>query len=261
LDGQLGHYRGGVTIPEADYVDVGELLATQLGRDYTFLHPEVLDERCSVEGDTLRLNNRVNHETYQVVIIPGHKTIYWSNLKKAKAFYDRGGKVIATGTLPSKSAEFGHDEDVVKTIDALFPGARAHVVVSDEGKRNPAVSKNLQGGMAVFLEKPTAQSLQDALDRMLEVYDVEFEAGKALRYIHKICDGRHIYFLANLNERPISTRVGLRGTLRPELWNPHTGEISQLKFMHEKQGAVEVTHVRISLLPTTSMFISGQEEE
>jgi beta-galactosidase GanA len=114
LDGQLGHYRGGVAIPEAASVDMGELLATQLGRDYTFLHPEVLDERCSVQGDTLRLNNPVNSETYKVMIVPGHKTIYWSNLKKVKAFYDNGGKVIATGTLPYKAAEFGHDEDVVK---------------------------------------------------------------------------------------------------------------------------------------------------
>ncbi len=47
------------------------------------------------------------------------------------------------------------------------------------GNRAPPVgSRNEQGGMAVFLKKPTAQTLQDTLDRMLEVYDVEFEAGK-----------------------------------------------------------------------------------
>ena len=156
LDGELGHYRGGVAIPEADYVDVGELLATPLGRDYTFLHPEVLDDKCDVEGDTLRLNNRVNHETYKVMIIPGHKTIYWSNLKKIKAFYDRGGKVIATGTLPHKSAEFGHDDDVVKTIETLFPGAREASL--DDGKPDsPASSRNERGGMAVFLKTPTAR--------------------------------------------------------------------------------------------------------
>jgi hypothetical protein len=95
---------------------------------------------------------------------------------------------------------------------------------------------------------------------MLEVYDVEFEAGKALRYIHKIDDGRHIYFLAHLGETPISTQVYLRGTLRPELWNPHTGEISQAKYMHEKKGAVDVTTVKMTLLPTTSMFITSPEE-
>jgi len=385
LDGALGHYRGGVAIPEADYVDVGELLATQVGRDYTFLHPEVLDEKCEVEGDTLGLNNPVNHETYKVMILPGHKTIFWSNLKKVKAFYDNGGKVIATGTLPYKSAEFGHDEDVVKTIEALFPGAREaaeesggvtassswpgygpelvtdgseetrwnakdgtsgdqwleidfgekrgfdrvaitevfdritsysvqyldgskwancadgttlgdksitfdkvtsskvrlyiHTIKSDsasiaefsvaigdvplhDGKSSPlTVAENEQGGMAAFLKKPNAQTLQDALDRMLEVYDVEFEAGNTLRYIHKIHDGRHIYFLANLGKTPVSTQVYLRGTLRPELWNPHTGEISQPKYLHEKKGTVDVTNVKISLLPATSMFIAGQENE
>ena len=44
LDGPLGFYKGGVDVPEADYLDVGELLIAAAGRDYTFLHPEVLDE-------------------------------------------------------------------------------------------------------------------------------------------------------------------------------------------------------------------------
>lgn len=384
LDGPLGHYRGGVPIPEADYVDVGELLAAQLGRDHTFLHPEALDEKCAVEGNSLKLSNPVNHETYKVMVVPGHKTIYWSNLRKIKAFHDNGGKVIATGTLPHKSAEFGHDEDVVQTIEALFPGAREaaesggvtassswpghapelvsdgsketrwnakdgtsgdqwleidfgkkkdfdrvaitevfdrvtsysiqclegdhwvdcadgttlgdkiitfdkvtsskvrlyiHAIKSDsasiaefsvaigdtplaDGKPSPLVgSRNAQGGMAVFLEKPAALALHDALDRMLEVYDVEFEAGKALHYIHKIHDGRHIYFFANLGKTPITTQVCLRGTLHVEFWNPHTGEISQPKYLHEKKGAIAVTKVEMSLLPTTSMFIAAQENK
>jgi hypothetical protein len=212
-----------------------------------------------VEGDTLRLNNRVNHEAYQVVTIPGHKTIYWSNLKKVKAFYDNGGKVIATGTLPCKSAEFGHDEDVVKTIETLFPGARE---LSLDHKRPipPVGSRNARGGMAFFLKKPTAKTLRDALDRMLDVYDLEFEVGKELRYIHKIHDGRHVYFLAHLGETPISTRVELRGRLRPEFWNPHTGEISTPKHAHGKKGTVDVTEVTIKLSPTTSTFIIAQEE-
>ena len=47
LDGPLGFYQGGVAVPEADYVQVGEFLAVNLGRDYTFLHPEVLEQRCN----------------------------------------------------------------------------------------------------------------------------------------------------------------------------------------------------------------------
>lgn len=244
LDGELGYYKGGVAIAEADYVDVGELLATQVGRDYTFLHPEVLDEKCEIEGDTLRLSNRVNHECYKVMIVPGHKTINWSNLKKIKAFYDNGGKVIATGTLPSKSAEFGHDGDVVETIEAMFGSEKE---ADGSGK-----------GMAVFVERPTADSLRETLDRMLDVYDVEFEVGRELRYIHKIKDGMHRYLLANLGTAPISTWVELRGSLRPELWNPHTGEVSAAEYSCEKRGTTDVTRGKIELGPIRSVFIVGR---
>ena len=121
FDGPLTSYIGGVDIPEADYIHLGELLSTKVCRDFTFLHPETLDDRCTPAAGTLKLENIINHEDYKVVILPGHKTIRWSNLQKIKEFYDQGGKVIATGQLPDKSAEFGHDADVVATIHAMFP--------------------------------------------------------------------------------------------------------------------------------------------
>jgi len=130
FDGPLSPYSGGVNVPEADYVYLGELLATKVCRDLTFLHPEVLDERCSVEGNRLTLNNKINHEEYKVLILPGHRTIRWSNLKKIKQFYDNGGQVIATGQLPSKSAEFGHDADVVRTIEEMFPNVQQQIIAT-----------------------------------------------------------------------------------------------------------------------------------
>ena len=89
FDGPLTPYVGGVDIPEADYIHLGELLSTKVCRDFTFLHPEALDDRCTVAADTLKLKNKVNHEDYKVVILPGHKTIRWSNLQKIKEFYDQ----------------------------------------------------------------------------------------------------------------------------------------------------------------------------
>lgn len=130
FDGPLDPYSGGVNVPEADYVYLGELLATRVCRDFTFLHPDALDERCTVQGDQINLNNKTNFERYKVVIIPGHRTIRWSNLRKIRQFYDKGGKVIATGQLPYKSAEFGHDADVVTTIRAMFPDVREQVLAT-----------------------------------------------------------------------------------------------------------------------------------
>ena len=130
FDGPISPYSGGVSIPEADYIHLGELLSTKVCRDFTYLHPDILDERCAVQDDTLKLANKINFEDYKVVIVPGHKTIRWSNLQKIKEFYEHGGKVIATGQLPDQSAEFGHDADVVATIRALFPAVKQQILAT-----------------------------------------------------------------------------------------------------------------------------------
>jgi hypothetical protein len=252
LDGPLGFYKGGATIPEADYVDVGELLATQLARDYTFIHPEVLDEKCRLEKDSLVLDNKINREEFKVLIVPGHKTIAWSNLKRIEQFYDNGGKVIATGTLPSKSAEFGRDADVQGTIAALFADGKNPA----QNNNGPRVTKNASGGTAVFLPQATADSLRKALDDALAVYDVEFEPGKELRYIHKVVGGKHVFFFANLQKQPINGRVRLRdGKENVEAWNPHTGKISKLPHARAKEGASDVTEFTLELAPIESIFV------
>jgi hypothetical protein len=106
--------------PEADYLKISDRLTGRVRRDFTFLHPEIIDERCRVEDATLRLNNAVNWEEYRVVLIPGGKVISWKNLQKIEEFYNNGGQVVATTQLPFKSSEFGHDADVQRTIETMF---------------------------------------------------------------------------------------------------------------------------------------------
>jgi hypothetical protein len=113
-------YEGGPPVAEADYLDVGETLALDLRRDYTFLHPETLDRRCEVKDKTLCLENPVNHEAYRVVVLPGAKVAFASNLRKIRTFFDAGGSVIATGRLPDQSAEPGLDGEVRETVRHIF---------------------------------------------------------------------------------------------------------------------------------------------
>ncbi|MBN2129239.1 MAG: hypothetical protein JW741_07065 [Sedimentisphaerales bacterium] len=247
LDGPLGNYKGGVAVPEADYLDVGEMLIAGAGRDYAFVHPEVLDEKCFVEASELVLRNRIHAERFKVLVLPGHKTISWSNLRKIKEFYDRGGTVIATGCLPSKSAEFGHDEDVVRTIKALFKTG------ADAG-----VKRNDEGGMALSLKSLDFTSLRDALDEALAVYDVEYESNAPLRYIHKIKDDVHIYLFANLGAAPIDTQVRLRGRTQLEAWDPHTGKIATPSCTHEMEAGADVTRIGLTLPARRSVFLLGR---
>ncbi|MGI6270063.1 MAG: glycosyl hydrolase [Candidatus Howiella sp.] len=113
-------YVGGVTPEEADYIDLGEQLMSGIVRDFTFLHPDVLAEKCSVQGSTLHLDNTTNYEDYKVLILPGQTTISLAALQQVKAFWEAGGKVIATTKLPSKSAEFGKDAEVCAIIEEMF---------------------------------------------------------------------------------------------------------------------------------------------
>ncbi len=252
LDGPHGFYKGGVEIPEADYLDVGELLIAEAGRDYTFMHPEVLDDNCTVDDNELVLQNKIQLGRFKIFVLPGQKTILWSNLKKIKKFYDGGGKVIATGTLPFKSAEFGHDQDVVRTIEAMF-GTKEPNNTADY-----SLKTNAHGGMAIRLNVLSGMILRKALDKALDIYDVEFENNKVLRYIHKIKNGRNIYFFANIETKTIDTHVRLRGRMKPEIWNPHTAEISKADCTHEIQAGMHITIVRTTLSPYKSLFIVGR---
>ncbi len=116
---------GGIIPGEADYQDIGEMLSLNIRRDFTYIHPEILDERCSIKGDEIQLINKVNQENFKIIMIPGSKTIQLSNLQKIKKFYDQGGKVIATSMLPDQAAEKDKGEEVKSIIKEMF-GADAY---------------------------------------------------------------------------------------------------------------------------------------
>jgi hypothetical protein len=253
LDGPLGFYKGGVAVPEADYMDVGELLIAKAGRDYVFIHPEVLDDNCTIEGNELVLQNRIHPELFKILVLPGHKTIRWSNLAKIKEFYDAGGKVIATGTLPYKSAEFGLDADVVRIVEEMF-GTKESSTSTDY-----SLKENTQGGMAIRLNALNGTTLRKVLDTALDVYDVEFENNDVLRYIHKVKGSWHIYMFANIGTRTVDTHARLRGRVQPEIWNPHTGEISQAECANEIETGIEKTVVRLTMAPFNSVFVVGEK--
>jgi hypothetical protein len=120
-----------------------------------------------------------------------------------------------------------------------------------------SLKKNAQCGMAIHLNVLSGTTLRKALDTTLDVYDVEFEGSKVLRYIHKIKGSRHIYMFANIEPRTIDTHARLRGRVQPDFWNPHTGEISQAECAHEVEAGMDVTVVRVTLAPFKSVFIVG----
>ena len=257
--------QGCVDIPEADYMQVGEELSLAVRRDFTFIHPEVLEERCAVDGAAILLKNRVNWERWRIFIIPGSRAISVSTLRKVKEFYDRGGQVIATTRLPDTAAEFGKDGEVRQLVAEMFGDVAKSEAQVAEG-RNPAAPAvparpgSAKGGCAWFIPSPSWAALKSVLDEALPDGDVVIEQdmtvkGGNLSYIHKVIEGRELYFFANSSGQEVDIRVRLRGKLAPELWNPHDGKIGPGEYTHVPGKGGVVTRVRVKLPPVHSVFL------
>jgi len=265
--------------PEADYQRVSDKLTCYLRRDFTYLHPDALAAQCTVQGPTLHLNNATNWQDYPVLLLPGEKVIPWASLKKIKDFYEHGGKVIATTRLPEQSAEVGHDAAVQSAIAEMFGPVPAYVPPSvppaEPDRKSPIIvlpeteyaatpfqtRTNRNGGKAYFASQPTVATLQAILDDALPVADVAFDpnlrvssGGGALSYLHKQKDGREIHFFANSSDDTVDTFVRLRGDLKPQLWNPHTGEKMPAEVTHVQAHGQTVTRLHLKLAPVTSVF-------
>ena len=211
MDGPLGHYRGGVEIPDLDYVQVGINLIDSLGHDFMFLHPEVLDEQCEIKENKLFLNNKIQYNSFSTIIIPGCRTISLSNLNKIKEFADAGGSVIFTTTLPKKATK-----------------------QADNNKVNTIISNIINEKKALFIENPSTQNLGNAIDKLPSVHSARFSGKERLRNIHKISEGKDIWYFANPDSKPKTVEIELTGEHKLEAWDPHTGETGkEIKVVHK----------------------------
>jgi hypothetical protein len=261
-------YLGGIVPPEIDYMEVGETLFRELRIDYTYVHPEVLTQKCLVSGNKLVLNNIENREEYRVLIVPGGNTISVAAAMKMRDFYRSGGTLIATSKLPYLSAEFHQDKAVQQIMSDIFQISVADLAAGrisiDKAKRY-LLNHNDAGGSAFFLPKAEAPLLSAVLKEAIPVPDVDIQEATwpqkegsdyqgALTYIHKVKDGRDIYFFSNSSQRQVDAVVTLRGAKALVIWDPHTGGRQEAHAQHPVTRGNPITTIRLRLAPFTSTF-------
>ncbi len=244
--------------PEADYLKISDMLTKEIRRDFTFVHPEYLtSEKYTIQNDLLHLNNVENYQDYKLMILPGGKVISLKALQKIKKFFDAGGKVLATSLLPSKSAEVGNDQEIEKIVTELF---------GDNTATQAQLQTNDKGGKAIYLAKPTAELLSKTISELVPAPDVIFPDTPKITsklgyfsYLHKIHNGKDIYFFANSSDNNLDTEVLLRGKLNLENWNPNTGAVSKLqKVSYVKKNGQIYTRCTLNLQGVQSTFWIGK---
>ncbi len=92
----------------------------------------------------LHLDNKVNHQHYRVLILPGVKCISPECLRTVERFRRAGGRVIFTTALPETSTRF--------EVPATQVAARVQEMLT--ARKNPAL----------FLPEPDTESLRKALE-------------------------------------------------------------------------------------------------
>jgi len=249
MGGPLNYYEGGVKVEGTDYPEVSRILTDELGRDFTYVHPSVLDERCSIADGKIRMANKVNNEEFSVLVLPGVKAISLSNMKQVEKAWKSGVKVVFTTQMPSQSAEYGVADEVVASM------AR-RMVERSSGSRS-----------AVFVANPTPEALAAAIDGVAEgsvagtiagsQVDVAFlSEGQPFNYLHKVLatdDGEcNVYFIGNIDSDARTQLVSLRGEFSSvRLFDPHTGACSPAETS-VSNGRTDLT---ISLDPAKSVLI------
>lgn len=219
-----GHpYYGGPAPEIYDYQDIGEMLSSEVKKDFTFLHPEVLDQNCTVENGKIKLNNKVNFENYKVLILPGSEVMSLSNLYKVREFLESGGTVIATTALPCHSLEQGKDTELCAIINELFtPTTDKYSLKTFEN-----------GGKAFFIPKPDATVLDEVLKDSQVRFDAELSTAAkgegVVSYIHKENYCKDFYYVINCKDTAADIKLSVASSKQYELWNPHDGSVTDIK--------------------------------
>lgn len=244
---------GTFVAPETDYLKLSDILTNQIHQDFTFVHPEYLAlDKYQINGNQLVLDK--NRQKYNTLILTGGETFSWKTLQKINQFYQAGGKIIATSKLPIKSAEFGKDKKITQLVNQLF------------SKNTGEVKANKNGGKTLFLVNPTLENLKNALSVMNQTPDVIFENNPmpnsrngCLNYIHKQKNKQDIYYFSNSSKETIDTYIQLKGQIKPEFWNPHTGAIQNIENVsYITQNGQIYTRIPLKLEPIKTIFVVAQ---
>jgi hypothetical protein len=93
-------------------------------------------------------------------------------------------------------------------------------------------------------------TVADAVERLIEP-DVGISNPDVL-YLHRVQDGRDLVFLVNSTSGPQRAEIGLRGEVRPELWDPSTGRTTPIVPWRVQNGR---TVFELELPPVGSAFV------
>ena len=288
-------YEYPATPATADYMTLINSISMYSGHDLTLLHPLTVETKCHTEGGVLYMDNIRNREAFRVLVLPASDMISLTALRLFKKFFDEGGKLLATGVLPTRAYERDetgeNDREVRRLAEAIF-GKDA---CNPDMMCSFCYNENAAGGEAIFLyfnasaadgtRMTRSSTVNDALNSFGLPFDIylpdmprlectgalnsiyhefhtiglhrSFPGGGMLNHIHKRHADCDIYYFSNTTPQEYNHHVLLRGRFDIEEWNPHTGETAVRQSRLFRYRGELYTDLRLVLPSCASTFFIG----
>ncbi|MEN6537127.1 MAG: glycosyl hydrolase [Bryobacteraceae bacterium] len=215
------------------------------GYDYDVIPAELL-ARAEVRDGQIALPSGM---TYRVLVLPAAGAMRVAQLRKIKELVEAGATILGPPPESSPSlAESGTgDADVRRMARALWGDCDG-----------VGITEHRVGKGRVVWGKPLVNVLNEA-GAQPDFSSLGVETGKQIRYIHRVVDGKDVYFVASAENQAMTFLCSFRVTgRRPELWWPDSGRIEK-PAAYERQSTY--TRIPIRLDPYGSVFVVFEEDE
>jgi len=231
--------------------------------DFDYISEELL-QSAEVSRGSIEVKNRKGEtaESFKVLLIPTCTTISRETLERVRSFYEAGGKLLATGLLPTQSTRKGEDQKVSKVFSEIF-GVKAESLIQQTAlKLHQQTSRG--GGQAILVTGVDAASERDLEDILakalfeLTEFDVTINENRRnvgdVLCLHRLREGKHFFFLVNTSRtKRYRTDVTLGLVGKPEFWDPVTGCVKPVYCYTVEDGKI---HVPLLFEPTQTFVIS-----
>ncbi|HUW61623.1 MAG TPA: glycosyl hydrolase [Candidatus Bathyarchaeia archaeon] len=250
--------------------DWGDLNALLIGNGYSYdlVNDESMQRLSSFDGQSLEIGEM----TYRVLIVPNVAAMPLESLRQIEAYAKQGGVVIALERVPEASCGLRNwqaDDEEVRAIAArLFESPKGmdgngrhsygqgttYWVDNVLDRRDPLERRS-------SLLDPFLNAIRNhiAPDMAIDFAREGWRENPGLCFIHRKQDDRDVYFVANVQDRPVDLPVAFRvADAVPWQWNPCTGRVQPLFEYEERDGAVWVP---VRLAPYESTFIVFEKND
>jgi hypothetical protein len=204
------------------------------GYSFDYINAEVIIRDMSVKDGKFILPHGTS---YRVLVLPPMETMTPELLTKLEQLVAAGGVILGPAPKRSPSMKnYPHADELIKALVKKMWGT------NQTKKREYGKGKVLSG-----------MSLEEVFTLLNVSPDFKVGAREPVLYNHRSVDGNEIYFVTNQSDRAITIKPQFRvKELKPELWDPLTGEIRPLPAFEQKG---EATLVPLKLDVHGSAFI------